>query len=88
MLINSAYVMEFFLQTLVKKGYMRQGQMLALNQLLMLASTLAAVRVLQRHVDPWVAAGSLALNLANRGHEVPNSLAVLVGGLLAQGRIA
>ncbi len=30
--INAAYVLEFFLQTLVKKGHMRQGVMLTLNQ--------------------------------------------------------
>jgi len=42
LLLNTAYVMEFFLQTLVKKGFLLQRSMLAMQQVLMLASTLAA----------------------------------------------
>ena len=37
--LNAAYVMEFFLQTLVKRRYITQGRMLRMNQFLMLVST-------------------------------------------------
>lgn len=63
--LNTAYVMEFFLQTLVKRRFMRQSTMLALNQLLMAVSTLVAVQVLLA-VDLRVAAASLALNMVHR----------------------
>ena len=58
--LNTAYVMEFFMQTLVKKGYIGQGRMLRMNQFLMVTSSLAAVRVLGwdwcklSSVDPWL----------------------------------
>ena len=74
--LNIAYVHEFFLQTLVKRGYMRQPMMLGLNQLLMAVSTYAALRVLPS-VHPLLAALSLALNLARRGREVSNGAVVL-----------
>ena len=74
--LNIAYVHEFFLQTLVKRGYMRQPMMLGLNQLLMAVSTYAALRVLPS-VHPALAALSLALNLARRGREVSNGAVVL-----------
>ena len=44
--LNAAYVMEFFLQTLVKRNYITQGRMLRMNQFLMLVSTTAALAVL------------------------------------------
>ena len=39
--LNTAYVCEFFMQTLVKRRYMSQNWMLALQQLLMSVSTVA-----------------------------------------------
>ena len=45
--LNAAYVMEFFLQTLVKRNYITQGRMLRMNQFLMLVSTTAALAVLR-----------------------------------------
>jgi hypothetical protein len=75
--LNASYVLEFFLQTLVKRGYLRQGRMLALNALLMGASTLAAVPVLLA-VHPLVAAGSLALNFWRRGGDVSNVALLLL----------
>ena len=42
LLLNTAYVMEFFLQTLVKKGHLKQQNMLQMQKLLMLASSIAA----------------------------------------------
>lgn len=72
--LNAAYVLEFFLQTLVKKGHMEQWVMLTLNQLLMLITTLPVIKVLMLHVNPYVAGASLMLNLLNRGHDVMNVL--------------
>jgi hypothetical protein len=42
LLLNTAYVMEFFLQTLVKKGHLQQQTMLAMQMLLMLTCSLSA----------------------------------------------
>jgi len=70
--LNASYVMEFFLQTLVKKKYMSQSQMLFLNALLMAASSLAALPIVTG-VRPLVALTSLALNFGRRrGREVSN----------------
>jgi hypothetical protein len=71
-LLNTAYVMEFFLQTLVKKGYLAQPIMLALNALLMLSSSCAAVCFLFAFYFPQpklllVAAASCALNFGLGG---------------------
>ena len=79
-LLNAAYVMEFFLQTLVKKGYMAQSNMLCLNGLLMLASSAAAVHTLLL-VYPSVssltpAVLSLAANFAFRGHDTVNTMLI------------
>ncbi len=65
--LNCAYVMEFFLQTLVRRKRLRQQQMLQMNQALMLVSTVAAVQLLWNHVQLWVAAMSLAFNLSRKG---------------------
>lgn len=74
-LLNTAYVMEFFLQTLVKKGRLSQNSMLFLNALLMLASTCAALPVLGAVLLP-AAALSLVLNFSCRGADVPCTLLV------------
>ncbi len=73
--LNAAYVLEFFLQTLVRRRVMAQRTMLALNALLMAASTAAALPVLRR-VRPEAAAASLALNFARRGREITNTALV------------
>jgi hypothetical protein len=84
--LNAAYVLEFFLQTLVKRRVLAQGRMLALNALLMAASTAAALPVLRR-VRPLAAAASLALNFARRGRELSNTalVAALVAAAAASG---
>lgn len=46
LLLNASYVMEFFLQTLVKKGYISQTFMLGMQIILMLAASVAAFNVL------------------------------------------
>ncbi|GAX79753.1 hypothetical protein CEUSTIGMA_g7194.t1 [Chlamydomonas eustigma] len=78
--LNAAYVLEFFLQTLVKRGYMKQGVMLCLNQLLMVASTAPALWVL-KHVSAYIAATSFVLNLLfgkGRGNDFVNVMLLLL----------
>lgn len=77
LLLNLSYVMEFFLQTLVKKKYMSQQTMLNLQMVLMSAATIAALYVLQ-YVSTAVALLSVFLNFTNRGHDVFNTMAILV----------
>lgn len=76
--LNAAYTMEFFLQSLVKRKYLRQEHMLRMNQLLMVGSTFAAVMVLTQFVMLAPALLSLFLQFANRGREVTNAAATLV----------
>lgn len=77
LLLNTAYVMEFFLQTLVKGRYMGQSTMLFLQKVLMLASTLAALRVLQ-HVHFILSLCSLAMNFKYRNQDVLNTMTILL----------
>jgi hypothetical protein len=65
--------MEFFLQTLVKKGNLRQRSMLGMQALLMAASTAAALHTMWQLTRPEAAALSLALNLGRRGRDVTNT---------------
>lgn len=83
-LICTSYVMEFFLQTLVKKRYMLQSTMLMLQKLLMTASTIAAVHVLLLYVNVWVSMLSLVLNFVHRKHDMTNVsfIVLLAVGLL------
>ena len=78
--LNTAYVLEFFMQTLVKRRYMAQWWMLLLQQTLMLVSTVAALQVLA-NVKPLVCALSFGLNFARRGREVSNGVIVLAAAL-------
>eukprot|EP01041_Mallomonas_annulata_P000810 gene810-1582_t len=68
---------KFFLQTLVKRKYMRQNAMIALQQILMLASTLAAIPILIE-VNFLVAILSCALNFTNRGQDFLNTILVTI----------
>ena len=72
LLLNTSYVMEFFLQTLVKKRYMKQDLLLLLQRILMVASSIAAINVLS-HVNLLVCFCSLFLNFVNRHHDFFNS---------------
>ena len=65
---------------LVRKKQLAQSQMLRMNQLLMVISTVAAVELLWQHVHPLLAGLSLLLNFAHRGHDFANTMAVLGGG--------
>lgn len=83
--LNTSYVMEFFLQSLVKGGYMPQSTMLFLQQLLMTASTISAYFVL-KDVDIAFSVISLILNFVNRGYDVLNiGLAVVLRTALLSG---
>ena len=79
--LNTAYVLEFFLQSLVKRGYLSQTAMLAWNMILMGITTLAALQVLWKHVHWPSAVFSLAMNFCNRGREMTNCFAVAVFAL-------
>jgi len=72
--LNISYVMEFFLQTLVKRQVMSVKSMFGLQQLLMTVSSMAALRILvQDHVArPAICLVSLLLNFGNRHHDVLN----------------
>ena len=83
--LNISYVMEFFLQTMVKKNYMSQQQMLLLQQILMLASTISAVRVVL-HVRMLPACLSLFLNFVRRKRDFTNFIICLFVSRLVQQR--
>jgi hypothetical protein len=83
--LNISYVMEFFLQTLVKKQYMKQSHMINMQRLLMFVSTISAIRVLQ-HVRFAPSLLSLFLNFIRRKHEITNFIIVLVSSRLIQVR--
>lgn len=81
LLLNTSYVMEFFLQTLVKKKYMKQTTMLGLQHILMLASSIVAIFVLQ-YVNVYVALASLVLNFLNRKFDFFNTMLVYFVALI------
>mmetsp|Transcript_25027 Transcript_25027/g.35951 ORF Transcript_25027/g.35951 Transcript_25027/m.35951 type:complete len:341 (+) Transcript_25027:1905-2927(+) len=78
LLLNTAYVMEFFLQTLVKKGYLLQSSMLAMQKVLMLASSIAAIDVMWRKVLWLPCLLSLVLNFTWRGRDLQHTTTVLI----------
>jgi len=77
MCLNTSYVMEFFLQTLVKRRVLGQQTMLQMQQMLMLVSTFAALQVMG-YVWLPVALLSLVLNLVHRHHDVTNTVGLLL----------
>ena len=73
--LNTSYVMEFFLNSLVKRGVLSQRYMMILNGLLMFSASLAAVCVIGS-VRLEAAVLSLLFNFGNKGHDVINTLIV------------
>lgn len=73
--LNAAYVLEFFLQTLVKRGYLKQQSMLTLQKIFMLETTIVAVFVLQS-VNILIAVASLVLNFLWRKHDFLNTVII------------
>ena len=74
--LNTSYVMEFFLQTLVRRHIVSIATMFGLQQLLMVVSSVAAMLILvqEQMVRPAICVVSLLLNFGNRHHEVVNVL--------------
>ena len=73
--LNTSYVMEFFLNSLVKRGVLSQRYMMILNGLLMCSASLAAICAVNS-VRLEAAVLSLLFNFGNRGHDVINTLIV------------
>jgi hypothetical protein len=74
-LLNGSYVMEFFLQTMVKRHIIQQGTMLGLQRWLMASASIGAVVVLQQ-VSVGVCVISLVLNFTNRHHDLLNTMMI------------
>ena len=77
LLLNFSYVMEFFLQTLVKKNYLNQNNMLILQKILMTASSIAAIVIL-KGVNIFLCFSSLAFNFMNRKHDLFNTMFITI----------
>ncbi|ACI65959.1 predicted protein [Phaeodactylum tricornutum CCAP 1055/1] len=80
--LNTAYVMEFFLQSLVKRKVLSQASMLTLNRMLMVVSTIAAMQSVIGMVCLELCAVSLLLNLVNRHQDVINTLGIGIAFVL------
>ena len=72
--LNASYVMEFFLQTLVKRHIITQKTMINLQRLLMSVSSIIAVTGVLGNIRPEIPFISLFLNFNHRGHEVSNTM--------------
>ena len=77
LILNTSYVMEFFLQTLVKKNYLYQNTMLFMQKLLMFSASIVAVKVLS-NVHFGIAMTSLILNFTNRGYDFCNNILLMI----------
>ena len=80
MFLNTSFVMEFFLQTMVKKGYLQQKMMLELNFLLMICSSITAVFLMHKFVFWQAGLASLVLNFVNRKHDTLN-MGIMICGI-------
>ncbi len=83
--LSTSFVAEFYLQTLVKRGLLSQGAMLAYQAALMLLASATAAVVVWRYVLLPVAALSAALNFANRRHDVLNTAILIAVSQLVWG---
>ena len=72
---QTSYVMEFFLQRILKRGVLSQHRMMMMNGLLMASSSLAAVKAVFGRVRVETALVSLLLNFTNRHHDILNVMA-------------
>ena len=80
--LNTAYVLEFFLQSLVRKKAMAQKTHLVINALLMGVSTYAALPLLA-FVGWKIPLASLIANFTNRKHDVANTTLIALIALSA-----
>ena len=85
--LNVSYVMEFFLQSLVKRKLLCQKEMLLLQRLLITSATLSSITPIFGHVRLELCAASLLLNFVHRYHDLVNTMLVAVGSQVLQ-RIA
>lgn len=83
--MNAAFVLEFFTQTLVKRGYLSQRKHLAANLWLMCAASAAAAGGAADAVRAHVAIASTALNFARPGREMANVALVAAVGVATDG---
>ncbi len=75
LLLNTSYVMEFFLQSLVKRRILTQRYMMILNALLMISASIASMEYnVLGQVRIEAALISLFLSFYNRGHDVLNTM--------------
>ena len=74
--LNASYVMEFYLQSLVKRRFISQRSMLALQRILMAASSISALLAVKGVVRPELCVISVILNFTNRSHDVLNVLLI------------
>jgi hypothetical protein len=79
--LNTSYVMEFFMQSMVKRGLFSQRFAMLMNALLMASSTLAALGAVFGRVRMEAAIVSLLLNFINRRCDILNTM--LVGCIVA-----
>ena len=82
--LNVSYVMEFFLQSMVKRKTLAQSHMLLLQRLLMTASSLAAVVAVVPIVRLDVVCASLLLNIIHRHHDVANTMFIAAVAMLQE----
>jgi hypothetical protein len=80
--LNTSYVMEFFLQTLVKRKKLSQGNMLWLQRLLMIASSWAALVAVLPIVPVTLCVLSLILNLVHRQHDVLHTMVLASSAMI------
>ncbi len=77
LLLNTSYVMEFFLQSLVKRQVLTQRSMMILNAILMISASMESNVVLGQ-VKVEAVLISMGLNFWNRGHDLGNTLVTFV----------
>lgn len=80
--LNTAYAMEFFLQSLVRRRVLTQPAMLWLNRFLMAVSSLAAVPAILPTVRWELCILSLVLNITNRHHDVFHTMCLATAGFV------
>lgn len=79
--LNVSYVMEFFMQSLVKRKVIQQQEMIWLQRLLITSATLSSFVPIFGTVRIELCLASMLLNFVNRHHDVVNT--ILVAGVAA-----
>lgn len=79
--LNTSYVMEFFLQTLVKRKKLAQVHMLWFQRLLMLASSWAALEAVLPVLPVMLCLASLILNLIRRHRDVMHTMMLALSAM-------